>query len=132
MNTETRIELNDTPKSILIKMAGGNPGAINVLIKIMKEGQQIDPQQGLGGLGLILLLDTFAIYEHRIWGLYKDVCQQDMVLMIACLRACQLGFISDNDLSNAIDRNGSKIVPDEILKQVQKRLPEFGQRAELN
>lgn len=81
---------------------------------------------------MILLLDTFDIYEERIWMLYKDVCKQDIINTLACLRACQLGMITESDLNNSIDNTGSKIVPDEILKKVQERLPEFGQRAELN
>jgi len=125
-----RINLTDNMMSVLTKMAGGNPGAINVLMQIMKEGQQIDPRGALGGLGLVLLLDTFDIYEERIFMLYKDVCKQDIVNMIACLRACQLGMVSEQDLNHSIDRTGKPLVPDELLKKVQEQLPEFGQRAE--
>ena len=83
-------------------------------------------------MGLILLLDTFDIYEERIWMLYKDVCKQDITNTIACLRACQLGMITESDLNNSIDNRGNGIVPDEITKKVQERLPQFGQIAELN
>lgn len=38
-----RIELNDTMQSAIIKVADGNPGALSVLIEILKKGSQIDP-----------------------------------------------------------------------------------------
>lgn len=126
-----RINLTDSTMDALTKMAGGKPGAITVLMKFMKEGQAIDPRGALGGLGLVLLLDTFDIYEERIWMLYKDVCKQDLVNTIACLRGCQLGMISEGELNRAID-GIEKIVPDELLKKVQERLPDFGHRVEIN
>jgi len=124
---KTRILLSDSMTDVIIKMAGGNPGAINSLMQMIKEVPQIDPQNAMGGLGTILSLDSFGIYEERIWVLYNDVCKQDMTNMIACLRACQLGFISQQDLNDSINGNISFVLS-EILQQVQESLSEFGKK----
>lgn len=73
--SKSRIELNDTGLSVLLKMSDGNPGAMDVIAQMLKEGARIDPQSFLGGLGAVLALDTHRIYGPRIWMLYKDVCR---------------------------------------------------------
>lgn len=73
---KTRIGMNDSMMDIIIKMAGGNPGAMNVCMRMMTEAEDIDPDAVLGGTGAILMLDTFNIYESHIWILYNDICGQ--------------------------------------------------------
>lgn len=119
-----RIQLSDTFLSAVKKMAGGNPGAITVLMAIMAESPKIDPQGAMGGLGTILSLDTEDIYEERIWMLYKDVCGENIVKMLACLRASQLGFITTTQLSQTINSR-DKLDVDDLLTKVKKRLNKF-------
>ncbi|GAG31654.1 unnamed protein product, partial [marine sediment metagenome] len=116
-----RISLTDTIQGAMVKMAGGNPGAITVLIKIASESPKIDPQGALGGLGTILLLDTFSIYEERIWMLYKDVCHQDIVKTLACIRGCQLGIVSEQQLNRFIDGKENTFVPEDLLEKVKEQ-----------
>ncbi len=125
---ETRLDLTDTGMSAAIKLAEGNPGAISVIVGILKDGEWIDPV-GMGGLGTMLMLDTFHIYGSRIWMLYKDVCGQDIIKTMAVIRACQLGIIRQHDLNSAIDGNG-KLDTDDLLNQVKERLGTFGERNE--
>ena len=120
--------LSDTPKDVMIKMAGGNPGAISVMIQMIKQTEDIDPDNALGGLGAILFLDTLGIYEHRIWMLYKDVCKSDMVNMLGALRAVQLGIATDKKLTTAIDGSKSAFDVDAMVSAVKKRLPSFGKK----
>ncbi len=119
-----RIQLTDTVLSAVKKMAGGNPGAITVLMIMIKEVPTIDPQALMGGMGVVMSLDTEDIYEERIWMLYKDVCGQSIVKTLACLRASQLGFISTTQLDQAIDGMGDLDV-DDLLVKVKKRLDGF-------
>ncbi len=121
---ETRITLEMTTGDVLIAMGGGNPGALTVCMSIMKEGGKIDPQ-GLGGLGALLKMDTLGIYEHRIWGLYKDVCKENLEKMFGVLRANQLGFVSAAVLNEAVNNRGTGIDVDNLFDQVCKRLPKF-------
>jgi hypothetical protein len=122
-----RIKLEDTTLDILTKMSDGNPGALNVMMQLLKEGRAIDPDDFMGGLGVILSLDTHDIYGSHIWILFKDVSGSDLVTMCALLRAVQLGYLSESELVNAISNH--KMEPARIQEMVQKvkdRLPKFG------
>ena len=125
ISTRPRIQLNDKISDVILKMSGGNPGAITVLIEIVKETPRIDPQQLLSGIGMVLLLDTFGIYEDQIWMLYKDLCGHDLVKTLACLRACQLGIITEQQLKDSIDSKGIIVDCDDVLNKVKEKLTEF-------
>jgi agmatine/peptidylarginine deiminase len=121
----TRIELTDTTIDVITKMSGGNPGALTVCMEILEHGAAIDPDAAMGGLGALLSLDTCGIYEHRIWMLYKDACGENLSKMLAIERACQLGFITRDELNHAIDNRGNGIDVDDLVLQVKERLPAF-------
>lgn len=97
-----RITLDDTFITAAMKLSGGNPGALNVVMSLYQEGGNIDPDDVFGGLGQLLSLDSHGIYESEIWMLYKDVCDQDLTKVVLLLRACQLGALSERDLKKAI------------------------------
>lgn len=121
----SRITMRETGMEAIMKLVEGNPGAITVCIRLIKEVGDIDPDSLFGGLGPILALDTEKIYGCRIWMLYKDVCKENLIKMIAVLRSVQLGFITPNILHHAIDNYGEGIDIDNILIKVQDRLPQF-------
>ncbi len=128
MNARPRITLQDTGLSACMKMAEGNPGAISVLAQMIRVGGDIDPDSFMGGMGALLGLDTHGIYGSRIWMLYKDVCGQDLRIMLALLRSCQLGFLSELNLSKAIDNYGEGIDIPALVAKVEERLPKFKRR----
>ena len=123
--TERRITLNDTGEEVLIKMAEGNPGGLTLMMKIMQFGGEIDPDGALGGFGAVLSFDTLGIYGSRIWMLYKDVCDSNLSLTLAVIRAHQLGYISQQDIDRAIDNYGEGLNLDDIKTKVSERLPNF-------
>lgn len=125
MNTKTRIELDDTIVDVATKMGEGNPGALRVLADIYKESGAIDPQNALGGFGVILSLDSLGIYGPRIWMLYKDVCHESLLLMLAVLRANGFGYLSAEALNHGIDNRGDGIETGALLAQVQEQLTDF-------
>ena len=120
-----RIEAFGTVTNAISKMAGGNPGAMMVCLKIMDEASDIDPDNVLGGHGILMFLDTYRIYEERIWMFYKDVCNEDLPTMIAVIHACQLEIIGRRTLNLAIDNRGSGIDVGDIIKEIKNRLPAF-------
>lgn len=125
-NHKERIDLYDSMVSILTKMSDGNPGALTVLMRAMEDGPAIDPQSALGDICVPLSLDTYGIYGSEIWVLYKDVCGQDLVMMLALLRAVQLGIMPQFDLKDAIARH--RMTDErkaELLVSVKERLPRF-------
>ena len=123
-----RIKFGMTAKDLLIAMSGGNPGALGVCVQILEKSEQVDPDALLGGLGVLMSLDTLKIYEHRIWMLYKDVCGHDLVKMLAVLRAHQLGGlagVNNQTLNHAIDNRGAGIDLDAVVTAVKERLSNF-------
>lgn len=125
MNQNTRITLKDTPISSMTKLSEGNPGAATVLVQLYAQAGAIDPQDFMGGLGSVLALDSHAIYGSRIWMFFKDVCGEDITKVVVCLRAVQLGIISEETLAHAIDNRGDGVDVDELHDKVCAQLIEF-------
>lgn len=121
-----RIELVDTPVSAVMKLAEGNPGAITVCGQILKQGEAIDPDGLLGGIGALLSLDTIGLYGPNIWVLYKDQCGQNIAKLLAVLRAVQLGFIGAEEVVAAsADRGDSALDIPALYAKVKEFLPRF-------
>lgn len=122
-----KIQLTDTVTDIVFKMSEGNPGAVNVICGMIKDGGKIDPQGFLGGLGAVMLLDTYGVYGSRIYMLCKDVCKGDMVKLFAVIRGVQLGIIPEPTMHRAIDSRGEEgLDVEKLLIDVKKRLADFG------
>jgi len=124
----SRIELTDNLITMMIKLAEGNPGAATACMRLYKEGTDLDPQAlaGNGGIAALLNLDEFGIYGSRIWGLYKDVCNESSLKTLGVLRAVQLGIITREQLNNVIDNRGAGLDLVEIVKSVKSQLADFG------
>lgn len=124
-----RIALTDSTIQVVTKMSDGNPGAAITLMQMLKTGSTIDPDGFAGGLGFILLLDTYGIYGSDIYVLNNDICDSNMNKTCAVLRACQLGLFSSSTLKDACsrqDRSGKKMIPvDELYAKVKEQLPNF-------
>ena len=132
MNRDIRIKLEDTTLDAVMKLSGRIPGALVVCRLIIDKGGQIDPDGMFGGLGILLMLDTFGIYERRIWQLYKDVCKQNLAMTIAILRSAQMGILKEEKLQFAIDNYGKGIDIDYLYKKVKERLPNFSDEVVIN
>lgn len=79
-------------------MSEGNPGAAMVLQQILSSDESIDPDSAFGNLGSILTLDQCEVYGSKIWVLYKDICDQDIVKTRALLRCVQMGIAPESSL----------------------------------
>jgi hypothetical protein len=123
--TKTLLTLHDTTQSALMKLSGGNPGALTVMLQILEHAERIDPDR-FGGAALVLLhLDELGIHGPKIWMLYKDVCGESISRMMGALRAVQLGIISRETLDKAIDNYGRGLDLEAALVAVKTRLPKF-------
>ena len=110
---------------VMTKMSEGNPGALTVCCRILKEGEQIDPDNVMGGLGIILSLDSLGLYGPKIWMLFKDVCGSDLAQMVAVLRGWQLGMLSEAQVRHAVENHGDGINIADICAKIVKLLPRF-------
>lgn len=89
---DTMIHLSDSMEDVIRKMSGEIPGAMKVCLELLDKGEEIDPDSAFGGFGVLLMLDTYHIYDKRIWKLYRYVCGRDLIKTVAVIRACQLVF----------------------------------------
>jgi hypothetical protein len=119
-----RIKLEMHINDALFAMSEGNPGAITVLMDSVTKNSEIDPMNAFGPWGLMANLDEFEIYGHRIWGLYKNLCGENLPRTTAVVRAAQLGIISRETLDQAIDGK-TTIDIKEVTDKVREELPDF-------
>lgn len=120
----SRVTLQDTTQSLIVKMCDGNPGAVAVLCELFKCSIEIDPKAGLGGLHYLLMMDDFGLYGSHIWMLFKDVCGQKLEGVIALFRAHQLGIISSRELRRIVDADEPyDTLP--LIGKIRKELPDF-------
>jgi len=119
-----RIELTDSIAQIVSKLAEDHPGALAVLTNAMQTAPQVDPQDIFQGMGVMLSLDTQAIYGEDIWTLYQVVCEEDIVRFLGMMRACQMGVLIDQDLKLAI-RGRTMIDTKSIMRAIVHKLPSF-------
>ena len=72
-NRINRFDMNY--KEAISVMSDGNPGAINVMCMLINH----DPVKGQVAL---CHLDDMGIYGSQIWIAYKDICGQDIELLM--------------------------------------------------
>lgn len=77
--TREAINLSDSTQSVIVKMSEGNPGALTVLVDMLKTQ---DPT----ALMNILSLDDMNIRGSQIWVGYKDHCGSDMDKFIQAVK----------------------------------------------
>lgn len=118
----SRLQLEMHVNDALFAMSEGNPGAIRVMMDAFEECPKVDPENTMGGWAFMLNLDTCEVYGHRIWGLFKRVCSEDLAKSIALVRSVQMGVISREQLDGAIDETSSLDV-DETIRRLKERLP---------
>ena len=127
-NEKVRIKAEMNMQDMFLALCEGNPGALRVCMELFKGAEQIDPGSFHAGFASLLMLDTLKIYGPRIWMLYKDVCGENLVKMVALLRAYQLGQlagVTENALNHAIDNRGAGLNIDLALKAVKEKMPNF-------
>jgi len=114
----SRITLDDNVMSMIVKMSDGNPGALTAMIEIINKHASIDPQAIMGGIGAIMILDTWEIYGTDIYILFNDKCDRDARKMLMLMRATQLGNFSHVKLQQMASDQMRKInLSDEEWKE---------------
>lgn len=104
--TELANIFHDTLDDIIMKMSQGNCGAIGVIAQLLDKNALIDPDNALGPLGAISMLNTMGVYGKEVWIFYKDICGGDIRKMILLLRAIQLGVQPLDEVYDILDDDG--------------------------
>ena len=119
-----QILLTDSVQDVLVKMSEGNPGALMVCMNLLQSTPIIDPDNIMGGIGIILSLDDMGIRGSRIWQLFKDICKENLISLCAVMRGRQLGKLYKGEITNAIDTH-TELDIGGILEFVKSQLPDF-------
>lgn len=116
-----------TTIDVITELADGNPGAINVIMALLKDAAKIDPDAAMGSLHALLDLDTMGIYGPSIWMLYKDVCNHDITKLLAMQRCSQLGIHKwkESDLHDRDKSLALREFAEGAVALVQEQLPNF-------
>lgn len=80
----TVLTLGDTMHSAATKMCEGNPGAINVIMMLLKGPG--------GGIPEMLALDSMGIRGPMIWVGYKDICGENIEVFVKKVMDPESGF----------------------------------------
>jgi hypothetical protein len=119
--------MGDTSQTAVVKMCDGNPGAMQAICELLRDGHQIAPDDLMCGMGQLLFLDTLGIYGTDIYVLYSDICGRSVRKMCGVLFAVQYGFFSASVLKDACarqDYSGRELVPvDNLCVKVQVEHP---------
>lgn len=114
---------------LIFKLSGGNPGAINALRRIYREGHTVDPESEV--LFHFMTLDTFEIFDDKINILYLKICNGSLVHFLAVIRGLQLGILSQEEVHSAIlGKPYSKVHPFsvqffDLITKVKEIVPSF-------
>lgn len=84
-----KITPNMSIRDMILVMSEGNPGAMTVLVEMLR-----DPR----GIFRILLLDTYDIRGSKIWGLYKDCSGENMEKFYKTLEIIRGGAYSKEEI----------------------------------
>lgn len=138
---QQRITLNMSGIDIVAALAGPNPGAMDVCVRLIKYAPLICPSWGFGGLQPLLQLDAEGIYGPNIWVLYKDLCEGSLPRLWALLCASQSGLWRGTPLQEmsadrarseewmTAQRNAIKLVTKEIPSVIPDFNLEFDERS---
>ena len=89
-NTNTRITADMNMQDMLFTMSEGNPGALTCMMQMMNS----DPMALLD----ILLFDSLGIYGSKIYMVWNDCCDRDMVKFKETIQAFREGKFSKEEI----------------------------------
>lgn len=87
----SRLTLTDGTIEIFMKMSDGNPGAMTCLVELLKKK---DWYANIPGVMMILMLDSIGVYGEKLYMLWNDCCDRDLIKMELVIRNYQMGKLS--------------------------------------
>ena len=134
---DVKISLQDDIRTITVKLAGGNPGALEALWSFFPVITDIFKEhQGEALFQIFMFLDTYRIYGTDIYVFWSDICEKDTFKTIAVIEACKIGLFDARILADACHRqdySGRDMVPVcDLVKQVCERSPFFQRANDVN
>lgn len=75
-----------TTADAVAQMSDGNPGALNVMLGLLRYAESTKLKHYESGVVYLMDLDELGLYGPNIWLAYKDVCGEDMAELARVLR----------------------------------------------
>lgn len=95
----SRLKIFETTSQNFINFAGGNPGAITMLLELQKAVQD--------KIAIYLItLDKMELYEDKLYMLWNDCCKRDILKVIKILDYYEKGIINQIDINERIKNVG--------------------------
>jgi hypothetical protein len=101
MNRECRIQLHDSMMDIVTKMSEGNMGAITCLMEMIKKD---DWYAGVHGVLMILNFDSMGLYGSKLYMLWNDCCDRDLIQLELVMRNWQMGELTKEEIHINLDK----------------------------
>lgn len=124
----SKIKLTSSPLEIAMTISQGNPGALAACVQIL-DSVDVDPDSAFGELTGFITLDSLGIYGTDVYVLWSDICHKDTPVMLAVLRATQLGLLEGSVVKEASSRQDysgrSMIDLGDVVSKVKGVLPNF-------
>lgn len=84
----SKIHLSDSVETMFMKMSEGNPGALSVIMELLRSDS----------FHYIIMCDTLELYGEKLYMLYNDCCGRDIEKMKNVIDDWQHGKISKEEI----------------------------------
>lgn len=93
-----RVSLDATLLDVITLMAEGNPGAVDCLLRL------VDHDKAATIVKYLYVLDEYEIYGYRIYMLYNDCCNRDILSLCDLLDAFGAGCYTKQEIRENLNR----------------------------
>ena len=107
------IQLTDTYPTICSKMSDHSKRAFGIVMRLLASHELLMDIHPMGGLGIVRLLDTYAIRGDDIVTLYEDVCTSNLTCVATTMTAVQFGKLPIQQLYCALQNHA---ILDRVVK----------------
>lgn len=128
------LSASDDLERAIVKIGNGNPGAAVALVELVARCRSIDPKCD-HPFGPLIQLDHYKITGPFFYAMYADLCDADMVRLLALLRWAEMGRLKPSLLRAAITHKMGRhlappwfrpVDPVLVLAHVRTHYPTFG------
>jgi len=114
MQTKNKIKPEMSPKKAIAVMSEGVPGAINILVRILSQYNELF-------IGTITNMDKLGIYGSGIWIGYKDHCKEDLELFMDSVNIGHLGMLAKIEYEQGKEEMSHAKMTERIVKRQQAK-----------
>ena len=104
LKNNLKLTEEDSMKDVAMKMSEGNPGALQVVMKLLSNP---------GDLMYILACDKIGLYGSRLYMLWNDCCDRDIEAFKSVLRGWTSGKYSTDEILDHVSGGYGRLFSEE-------------------